>query len=293
MRKGLILILAMVALVALAGCNRESTVSGTNGMRQVTGKVVPVGDLAGASPAGIEVRARGIGVTAVTDAAGQFALIGMPDESLELSFSRAEDGVDATLEVGAGVNSVVVDLQKSKASPRRHSARAPRIQLEGLITAISDTSITVMDASRKVDVTAAIVETTTIRKGNRTLLPADLAVGDRVHVTASPNGDGTYNAIEIKLQEDEDGDDDGDDDDQPTKRELEGKVLAIDPASITVMDASTGEQTAAITADTVIRKGGTTLTTADIKIGDRVHVKAKIEDDDSLTALEIMVQNNR
>lgn len=292
MKTRMVLILSLVALVALTACNNEKSVTATNGMRQVSGKVVPVGDLEGASPAGIDVRVRGVGVSSVTDASGSFALTGIPEGELELSFSRAEDGIDATLEVGSGVSALTIDLQKNSASPRRHSARAPRIQLEGLITEISDTSITVLDASRKVDVTAAIVETTTIRKGHTALTPADLAVDDRVHVTASPNPDGTYNAIEIKLQEDDD--DDGDDDgEEPTKRELEGKVLAIDPASITVDDASTGEQTAAINADTVIRKGGTTLTTADIKVGDRVHVRAKIEDDDSLTALEIMVQNNR
>jgi hypothetical protein len=285
-------LLAIVTLVALTACNGEKTITATNGMRQVSGKVVPVGDLEGASAAGIDVRIRGVGVSSVTDAGGNFALTGIPEGELELSFSRVEDGIDATLGIGAGVSSLTIDLQKKNASTRRHSARAPRIQLEGLITAISDTSIGVMDASRKIEVTCAIVETTTIRKGNRVLTPADLAVDDRVHVTASPNPDGTYNAIEIKLQEGDD-DDDSDDDEEPTKRELEGKVLAIDPASITVDDASTGEQTAAIDADTVIRKGGTKLTTADIKVGDRVHVRAKIEDDDSLTALEIMLQSNR
>ncbi|MHB9001896.1 MAG: DUF5666 domain-containing protein, partial [Thermoanaerobaculia bacterium] len=62
--------------------------------------------------------------------------------------------------------------------------------------------------------------------------------------------------------------------------------------SITVNDASThGDVTAEITADTKIRKGNTVLLPTDLKIGDRVHVKAQKNDDDTLTALEIKLQN--
>jgi len=285
-----LLIFGLVVILGLAACNGEKSITATNGMRQLTGKVVPVGDIEGASPQGIEVTVRGVGITAVTDATGSFALTGVPDGALELSFSRSSDGIGATLDVDAGVNALIVELQRGSANPRRRGARSPRIQIEGSITAVSDTSITVLDASRKIEVTSAIVATTTIRMGNRKLTPADLAIGNQVHVTASPNPDATYNAIEIKLQE---GEGDGSGDDQPAKRELEGPVTAISAASITVTDASSGEQTALINGDTVIRKGGTTLTTADIKVGDRVHVRAKVEADNSLTALEIMLQNNR
>lgn len=281
------LVLGAVALLALAGCNNEKTVTGTMGERQLTGKVMPVGDIAGARPDGIEVRARGIGVTSVTDADGAFVLTGLPEQEIELSFTRSSDGIEAAFVVGADVRAVTIDLQSRSASSRHRPSRAPRIQIEGLITAISATSITVMDASRKVDVTCAIVETTRIRKGHRTLTTDDLLVDDRVHVTATPNADGSYNAVEIKLQEGEEPVEG----EEPWKRELEGTVISIDAASITVLDASTGEQTAAINADTVIRKGGTTLTVEDIEPGDRVHVKAKIEEDESLTAFEIMLQN--
>ncbi len=284
------LVLVLAALLALVGCNKERTVTGTMGERQVAGKVMPVGDIAGASPEGIEVRARGLGVVSTTDATGAFLLTGLPQDAIELTFSRSIDGIDADLVIDANIRSVTVELQSRKASTRKRGARSPQIQLEGPITAISDTSITVTDASRKVDITAAIVETTSIRKGNRALTPADLVVGDRVHVVASPNEDNTYNAIEIKLQNhQDDGVDDGDDD-APLKRELEGPVVSIDAASITVLDASTGEQTAVITAETLIRKGGTTLTVEDIEPGDRVHVRARVEDDLSLTAIEIKLQ---
>ena len=76
------------------------------------------------------------------------------------------------------------------------------------------------------------------------------------------------------------------------KREIEGLITEISGNSITVNDASThGPVTAAITSTTVIRKGNQTLTTADLKIGDRVHVKASVNTDSSLTAFEIKLQN--
>ena len=74
--------------------------------------------------------------------------------------------------------------------------------------------------------------------------------------------------------------------------ELEGPITAVSSKSITVMNASTGKpETAAITKDTVIRKGNTTLTPADLKVGDRVHVKTTAAAGGTLTATEIMLQN--
>lgn len=74
--------------------------------------------------------------------------------------------------------------------------------------------------------------------------------------------------------------------------ELEGPVTAVSATSISVMNASTARaETAAITKDTVIRKGNTPLTPKDLKIGDRVHVKTTSAADGSLTATEIMLQN--
>jgi len=289
MKRTMVLLVALViGLTTLTACNETATITGSVGERQVIGTIVPTGDLTGADPAGITVRARSQGVEAVASGDGGFILTGLPDGELELQFLRSSDGINATLFVSAGVNEVTVELERGKAHTRRRSARAPRIQLEGLITEITPESITVLDASRKIEVTCVINEDTEIRKGYRKLTTDDLLVGERVHVRARPEGENLI-AEEIKRQE---GEDDGDDDGpKPAKMELEGKILEITPESITVMDASTGEQTAAITEDTVIRKGKDKLTVEDLKAGDRVHVKAKVEDDDSLTAEEIKLQN--
>lgn len=279
-----ILLIAAV-LVSMSGCQETATVTGSAGERHLMGTVVTTGDLSGADPAGIRVQVPEFGIEAITAQGGGFVLTGLPEGQIKLRFSRTEDGIDASLELLPGVNEVTVELERGRASTRRRSARAPRIQLEGLITAISADSITVMDASRKIDVTCEINEDTVIRKGHRQLTTDDLAVGDRVHVRARPEGEDQLIAEEIKHQEGED-----DDAPRPTKAELEGLILEVSSDSITVNDASTGPRTAAITDDTVIRKGKDQLSASDLKVGDQVHVKAKIEDDDSLTAEEIMLQ---
>jgi Domain of unknown function (DUF5666) len=284
---------ALILTPLLGGCGENSVTGPSTGERALSGQVMPVGDLAGASPAGISVTAVGqlavtgtagrsalVDKSAVTDAAGRFALTGLSNGNVQLAFSRG-DGINAHLIVSASVGTVVVALQKKQATI--HEGGQTK-ELEGLITAVSDTSITVMNASTAKPETAAITPTTVIRKGNTTLTPADLKVGDRVHVKTTANADGTLTAFEIMLQN-------ADTTGGQTK-ELEGPITEVSDTSITVMNASTAKpETAAITPTTVIRKGNTTLTPADLKVGDRVHVKTTTNADGTLTATEILLQN--
>jgi uncharacterized lipoprotein NlpE involved in copper resistance len=207
----LVPIATLILIPLLAGCrDRENSLTGpATGERALSGQVMPVGDLAGTSPAGISVTALGqVAVTgtagrsalvdkvAVTDAAGRFAFMGLSSGNVQLAFSRG-DGISAHVTVSASVATVVVDLQKKQATIRE-AGQSTR-ELEGLITAISVTLITVNDASSGPQ-TAAITPTTVIRKGNTTLTPADLKIGDRVHVKTTANADGTLTATEIMLQ---------------------------------------------------------------------------------------------
>ena len=291
-RTSILVAVALALTFLLSGCHGESSLTApSTGSHVLTGQVVPVGDLAGSSPAGITVTCSG--QVGTTDAAGRFAFMGLPDaagqstilstaassSSFKLSFSR-KDGINASGSVGADAASVVVQLQKTQASIV--VTGLSKRELEGLITKISATSITVNDASTGGEVTAAITNSTVIRKGNQTLKATNLNVGDRVHVKASVNADGSLTAFEIMLQQSGGG---------GQTQELEGLITAVSDTSITVNNASTGGPvTAIITGDTVIRKGNTTIAAKDLKVGDQVHVKT-VGSGDTLTATEIIVQN--
>src|SRR5258708_7696587 len=165
---------------------------------------------------------------------------------------------------------------------RRHagSPPEPEQQVEGTITAASATSITVHDSHGN-DVVLALTSTTIIRKGDQTVAPADLKVGDQVHVKAvMVNMVNT--AAEVIVQEPED---------QPGQNvtEVEGTITAATATSITVHDSHGEDVVLTITGNTVIRKGDTTIAATDLKVGDQVHVKA-VAANMVNTATEIIVQ---
>ena len=289
MKTKLTLVIA-VALMLVSCSDGENSITGSFD-NVLSGQIVAAGNLssseiasqgevkalAGRPLTGVEVRARGTGVAATSDSNGRFALAGLPS-NVELTFKRS-DGIDAKANVNVRSNPVViVELQKNKANviPAGQSKR----EIEGLITAVSATSITVNN------VTAEITATTVIRHGNTSLTPADLEVDDRVHVRAMINEDGSLTALEIKLQNPADDDDNG-----SKTQQIEGKITAISASEIKVNDASTHTVVVAkITADTKIRKGNQILKWNDLHVNDRVHVKARKEGSD-LIALEIKLQN--
>lgn len=277
--------LAVLAVVFLAGCSGSENSSPTSGgSNTLSGKVILGGDLQGASPAGIQVSAKGTGLSTQLDPTGSFTLLGTPSGSVELSFSRQSDGIDAASTVSGNANGVVIQLQR-----RRAVVLAPgqsKVEIEGTITEVSATSITVNDARSHADVTAAINDQTVIRKGNTTVAAADLKKNDRVHVRASIGADNVLTALEIKLQNP------SDDNPGSATGQLEGIVTEVGDSSITVADASSHQDVEVeVTDTTIIRHGNETLTLEDIHEGDRVHVKAVADAEGNLTALEIKLQN--
>ncbi len=99
-----------------------------------------------------------------------------------------------------------------------------KVEIEGLISAIAGTSITVNGQ------TVAVPVGTVIRHGSRTVAYSALRIGDRVHITARMQGT-VLEATEVKLQNPGGGDDDGDDDDEAAG----GRV------SVSIVDASASE----------------------------------------------------
>jgi hypothetical protein len=71
--------------------------------------------------------------------------------------------------------------------------------------------------------------------------------------------------------------------------QFEGTITAASATSITVHDSHDADVVVALTATTVIRKGDATIAAADLKVGDRVHVKATSANNVN-TAVEVIVQ---
>jgi len=267
--------LLVVALFTFACAERS--VTGVDGWSTVSGQVTLAsgqGDVAG-----IEVSAEGTGQAVQTDRNGRFQIQGVPSE-VTLVFRRGKE-INDRIEVSAGSNLKLV-VGNGGSRGRGRGVGHPGVEIEATIVSVSATELVVRN-SRGETFTVVINEQTVIRHGNLVLTTADLSPNDRVHVKAKKDGEKLI-AVEIKLQNDEE------DDDESSKVEIEGIVAAVSPTSITVLN-NRGSQTAAIVATTVIRHGHRTLTAADIKPGDRVHVKAQRAADGTLVATEIKVQN--
>ncbi|HEY6843605.1 MAG TPA: DUF5666 domain-containing protein [Thermoanaerobaculia bacterium] len=215
MRRISLSLFAVFVAALMFGCHGESITGPPMGPTALSGQVMMTGNLAGSSPAGIAVTCSG--QVSVTDANGNFAFASISPElagriaplstnSFNMHFTRG-DGIDASGSVNSGAATVTVYLQKSQAQIVAGQSNAPSDggntgqtkELEGPITKISASSITVHNASTNSDVTAAITGSTVIRKGNTQLKPSDLHVGDRVHVKTTGSGD-SLTATEILLQ---------------------------------------------------------------------------------------------
>ncbi|HEX3070608.1 MAG TPA: DUF5666 domain-containing protein, partial [Thermoanaerobaculia bacterium] len=175
---------------------------------------------------------------------------------------------------------------ENNAQARRRAGAPPKaepeLQFEGTITAASATSITVHDSHGN-DVVLALTSATSIRKGDTTLAAADLKVGDQVHVKAtSANNVNTAQQIEVQAPDTQEKP-------EPVL-EIEGIITAASATSITVHDSHDDDVVVALTSTTIIRKGETTVAAADLKIGERVHVKATSANNVN-TAVEVIVQN--
>ncbi len=285
---------AMVAMVALAlvACQSETTITGSFGESVVSGQVVLGGDLAGGSPAGIIASVPGTGMEVVLAASGQFLFSGVPEDA-EIHFMRASDGIDASYRLGRSTGDLVLEVTRSEA--RRSRGRpitARTTQLEGLIVEIDLTAVPPfisVNAAGKGNTVAILDEETIIRKGDQVLTPADLAVGDRVHIMAQPEGE-TFVAKSIFLQNEaaDSGEELG-----RQETQLEGLIVTapgVAGTELVVDAAGKGPTTVAITPETLIRKGNRLMTPDQLEEGWRVHVKASTVEG-VLTARLVIVQN--
>lgn len=265
------LLLAVVVVMGLAACNRErASLTSSYGQGVVTGQVTMAAGLG--TPAGLEVSVRGTGMTTTLAEDGRFAFAGVP-ENAALEFRRA-DGIDASMRLAANDGFVAVEVNKNGTSMKRRGPGGVAVtELEGIVVSASATEL-VIDDRRAGETTVVLDATTVIRKGKTPVAPADLVAGTRVHVRATKTPDALTALLVIVQNTGDDDDDDSNDDNGGFRRENEGIVRAVTATSLTVFTSHGQEVTFTLNDQTVIRKGKTVLTAADIKPDYRVHVRA-------------------
>lgn len=75
--------------------------------------------------------------------------------------------------------------------------------------------------------------------------------------------------------------------------EFEGLVKSASATELVITDSHRGDVTFTLDANTVVRKGDVTVAPADLVAGDRVHVRANKQADNSYLALLVIVQNTQ
>lgn len=293
--KGLKFAALVVMAAVLAACNgrQESSITGAYGQGVISGQV-SVNGTGNDTPAGVSVSLRGTGMTATLAQDGQFTFGSVPENGI-LDFYRAEDGISAsmTLDQNSGFFAIELSKDSAKRSSKRRGVKVGDkvTEFEGVIRSASAEEIVVY-TSHKEEVTIHLTDQSVIRKGGEVVAPDALLVGTRVHVKARPaTGEaGGWDAVLVIVQNEEDDDDDGD---QVVVKEHEGVVRSVTAAQLVVYTSKKKEETFVITADTIIRKGGTILTPEQIIVGNRVHVKATTAADGTSTAVQIIVQNTQ
>ncbi len=275
-------IVIVAAVLVVAACRDHETPTGGYGVQGVSGVVTMAVGMSNSNPAGVRVTVRGTGMSALLGTDGHFSFFGVPP-TVELLFAR--DDVDARIRVTPSPAPLQIELNSNGASigRRRAAPSDPLLQVEGLITKVSDTEITVHD-SHDQDVTAKITADTIIRKGHQTLHPADLHVGDRVHMKVKVSG-ADKTAVIIVLQNPEDHDDNG-----GQTMTANGTVKDVGTDQLTVTTEPKGDVVVKVDKNTIIKKQGDRISLSDIHVNDQVNTMGTRIDDHTLLARQIEVR---
>jgi len=252
--------LVLVLLAAACGSADDPT-----GMPASNGSGVIQGTEMGSGSQNMLVAVPSSSAATTIDAAGGFVLADVPKGAAVLQFSGG--GRNATLTTAAMVAGEFrrLTVSISGASVTEHN-ELTETEFEGTVDTIDGMVLTV--AGRKV----AVTDATKIRKNDTAATFADLMLGTPVEVEGTLNADGSVTASEISIE------------DNAERIAFVGALTQITGNTLTV-----GGVTVNVASATVIVKGDTTLTLADLKLGDRLLVRGAVQADKSINATRIRV----
>src|SRR3989454_9041192 len=253
---------ALVLVLLAAACGSASD---PEGMPAANGGVVQGTVMGGSQNMRVAVPSSSAATT--TDSVGGFVLTDVPKGAAALQFSGAgQNATWATVPIVSGeFRRLTVSISGASATELNEQTET---EFEGTVDAIDGMVLTV--AGRKV----AVTDATKIRKDDAAATFADLVLGTPVEVEGTLNADGSVTASEISIEDRNEvervafvG----------TLTQIAGNTLTVDGVTVHVGSA------------TVIVKGDTTLTLADLKLGDRLLVRGTVQADKSINATRIRV----
>src|SRR5207245_4272648 len=254
--------LVLVLLAAACGSTGDSSSLAAAG-----GAAVVQGTVMGGGWQNMRVAVPASSAGTTTDAAGGCVLTAVPQGAAALQFSGG--GQNATLAtapmVAGEFRRLTVSISGASVTELNEQTET---EFEGTVDAIDGMVLTV--AGRKV----AVTDATTIRKNDAAATFADLVLGTPVEVEGTLNADGGVTATEISIED---------------RNEAEHIAFVGALTQITGNTLTAGGRTVNVGSATVIVKGDTTLTLADLKVGDRVLVRGAVQADKSVNATRIRV----
>src|SRR6266853_3119892 len=251
--------LGMLVLVLLAAaCGSANDPAG---MPASNGAGVMQGTGMGSGSQNMRVQVPSSSAATTIDATGGFILTDVPKGAAALQFSGG--GQNASLATAPVVPGEFrhLTLSISGTSVTEHNEQT-ETEFEGTVDAIDGMVLTV--AGRKV----AVTDATTIRKDDTAATFADLMLGTPVEIEGTLNADGTVAASEIRIEDRNDAE----------RVAFVGTLTRITGNTLTVSG-----RTVNVGSATMIVKGDTTLTLADLKVDD--HVLEEMHVTGSVTAV--------
>jgi hypothetical protein len=231
---------------------------------------------------GVTVRVAGGSASTVTDGAGRFTLTGLAGGEVELEFERGDIHARGRIALAAGARTTVTIAivgNGIQTSPRGHAGE----EIEGLVQAIEAGAgeLTVLD-QRLGAVSVLTDGATLIRRGDTTIPLDEIEVGNRVHVKALEQDDGTYLATQILLQGDRVG----------GSRSFSGSVLSIDAGDGSfVVSSSAADITVETNGSTRFHRRGGQASFSDLAVGSSVEVRGTLQGDGSVLATKVTIES--